>query len=76
MNETEHSRRHPATEAILRYFAWTHLPAPLQLVSRPCAELAVEMVKELGDGPELTAGLRKLMEAKDCFVRHALTKER
>ena len=24
------------------------------------------------DGPELTAGLRKLLEAKDCFVRAAL----
>ena len=24
------------------------------------------------DGPELSAGLRKLLEAKDCFVRQAL----
>lgn len=23
-------------------------------------------------GPELSAGLRKLLEAKDCFVRQAL----
>lgn len=26
----------------------------------------------LSDGPELTAGLRKLLEAKDCFVRQAI----
>lgn len=29
------------------------------------------MIRELPDGPELTAGLRKLLEAKDCFVRQA-----
>jgi hypothetical protein len=27
------------------------------------------------DSPELTAGLRKLLEAKDCFVRAALDSE-
>lgn len=32
------------------------------------------MVDQLPDGPELTAGLRKLLEAKDCFVRAALDK--
>jgi hypothetical protein len=30
------------------------------------------MVDHLPDGPELTVGLRKLLEAKDCFVRAAL----
>jgi hypothetical protein len=30
---------------------------------------AAAMIKRLPDGPELTAGLRKLLEAKDCFVR-------
>jgi hypothetical protein len=30
------------------------------------------MVIALPDGPELTAGLRKLLEAKDCLVRAAL----
>lgn len=30
-----------------------------------------EMADEL-EGPELTAGLRKLLEAKDCMVRAAL----
>ncbi|NDU74057.1 hypothetical protein GWI34_15625 [Actinomadura sp. DSM 109109] len=27
---------------------------------------------DLPDGPELTAELRKLLEAKDCFVRASL----
>ena len=35
-------------------------------------DLAEAMVNALPDGPELTAGLRKLLEAKDCFVRAAL----
>ncbi|GEM_PF-4892334 len=30
------------------------------------------MLDELDDGPELTAGLHKLTEAKDCFVRQSL----
>jgi hypothetical protein len=30
------------------------------------------MISDLPDGPELSAGLRKLLEAKDCFVRAAL----
>ncbi|WP_435583375.1 hypothetical protein [Amycolatopsis thermoflava] len=62
---------HPATAALLKYFAWEHLPAHLQAVSRPFGELAELMASRL-DGPELTAGLRKLLEAKDCCVRAAL----
>lgn len=32
----------------------------------------VSIIANLPDGPELTSGLRKLLEAKDCFVRAAL----
>jgi hypothetical protein len=64
--------RHPGTASVVRYFAWAHLPEHLQAVSAPCALLALTMVDALPDGPELTAGLRKLLEAKDCFVRAAL----
>ena len=64
--------RHPGTVQIMRYFAWSHLPERLQVISAPAGNLAVEMVERLPDGPELTAGLRKLLEAKDCFVRAAL----
>lgn len=61
--------RHPSTNQIARYFEYDHLPAPLQAISKPCHDLAAEMIAALPDGPELTAGLRKLLEAKDCFVR-------
>ena len=38
-------------------------------------ELAENMDVSLSDGPEKTAGLRKLLEAKDCFVRARLENE-
>lgn len=64
--------RHQSTVQILKHFAWAHLPEWLQPTSRAVADLALSMVLSLKDGPELTAGLRKLLEAKDCFVRAAL----
>jgi hypothetical protein len=64
--------RHPGTVGIYRYFAYSHLPKHLQAISKPCHDLAEAMIDALPDGPELTAGLRKLLESKDCFVRAAL----
>lgn len=54
---------------ILKHFEYSHLPADLQAVSAPIGELAKKMDAELPDGPEKSAGLRKLLEAKDCLVR-------
>ncbi len=57
---------------VLQYFEYAHLPEKLQLQSRPVAALAYECACSLPQGPEVAAGLRKLLEAKDCFVRAAL----
>lgn len=57
---------------IMRYFEFKHLPPALQVVSLPIHELAHRMNDALPDGPEKSAGLRKLLEAKDCFVRASL----
>ena len=57
---------------ILRYFEYAHLPVHLQAVSKPIGELAKAMDEILPDGPEKSAGLRKLLEAKDCLVRASL----
>lgn len=57
---------------IQKYFAFDHLPESLKRISQPVGELALEMEAALPDGPEKSAGLRKLLEAKDCFVRAAL----
>lgn len=64
--------RHPATKQIMRWFEYGHLPQHLQDISGPFWEFAHTMIRDLPDGPELTAGLRKLLEAKDCFVRAAV----
>lgn len=57
---------------ILKFFAFAHLPEKLQTVSAPIGELAEAMDKQLPDCAEKSAGLRKLLEAKDCFVRAAI----
>jgi hypothetical protein len=59
----------------LQFFAWKHLPPHLQAVSKPFGELAQKMVEDLPQNAERTAGLRKLLEAKDCAVRAVLYKE-
>ncbi len=59
---------------IMKYFAYAHLPLHLQAVSAPIGKLAEAMDADLPDGAEKSAGLRKLLEAKDCFVRAALDK--
>ena len=63
---------HPSTKHILQFFKWRHLPPDLQLVSQGIADVAEMMAVDLPDNPEKTAGLRKLLEAKDCFVRAKL----
>lgn len=62
---------HPSTHAVLQYFEYEHLPEHLREISRPFCVLARDMAHRL-DGPELTAGLRKLLESKDCMVRAAI----
>lgn len=60
----------------IQYFEYQHLPPKLQAVSRPIGELARLMEDTLPDGPEKSAGMRKLLEAKDCFVRASLPIEK
>ena len=56
----------------VKHFGYSHLPDRLQPISRPFCNLAVSMDHQCPDGPEKDAGLRKLLEAKDCFVRASL----
>jgi hypothetical protein len=65
--------RHPGVTHFDDLFTTDHLPERLAPVSAACRDLAETVLAYLpDDGPELTAGLRKLLEAKDCFVRHAV----
>ena len=75
-------------EHILQFFAYAHLPAHLQAISKPFCELAHAMVEgdngtasgtttfgpPLPRNPERTVALRKLLEAKDAAVRAFLAK--
>jgi hypothetical protein len=56
------------TERALQPFTYDHLRPELAEISRPICELAHKMTVDLPPGPDRTAGLRKLREAKDCFV--------
>lgn len=59
----------------IKFFEYSHLPSKLQEISKPIGDLAHQMEETLPDGPEKSAGMRKLLEAKDCFVRAALEKK-
>ena len=67
-NREELLRAYP----ILAFFEFAHLPLHLQGVSLGVHDVAWRMADTLPRGAETSAGLRKLLEAKDCFVRAAL----
>ena len=62
-------------DRMMQFFAYSHLPPHLQEISKPFGELAQLIVDTLPSNAERTAGLRKLLEAKDCIVRAKLYKE-
>lgn len=59
-------------ESIKRAFDFEHLTGDARIVSEQVAKLADWMIIALPSSPETVAGLRKLLEAKDCFVRQAV----
>jgi hypothetical protein len=62
-------------EHIMQFFAYEHLPANLQAVSKPFGDLARVLINTLPRNPERTVALRKLLEGKDAAVRALLAKE-
>lgn len=68
--------RHPSTVHMMKMLqASPNLPPNLRVVALSFQSMAEELVSLQKDGPELTAGLSKLLEAKGCFVRNALDSE-
>jgi len=74
MAETTDPTNFAPADHILQFFAWEHLPAHLQDVSKPFGILAEQIVETLPRNPERTVALRKLLEAKDAAVRAKLAK--
>lgn len=62
-------------DRMLQFFAYAHLPPHLQEVSKPFFDLATSICTNYPANPERTAGLRKLLEAKDCIVRSTIYKD-
>lgn len=60
------------TAPIMKFFAYEHLPEKLQEISKPICDVAREYESSIPNSAEKSAGLRKLLEAKDCLVRAAL----
>ena len=60
---------------ILKHFEYDHLPPRLAAVSQMFHETAHIMARNYR-GEELKIGLRKLLEAKDCFVRCEVAKSK
>lgn len=58
-----------ATDPILHFFHYAHLPEKLRATSRLFFILAHTLVTTLPRNPERTVALRKLLEAKDAAVR-------
>ena len=70
-HQTHNDNNQPSP--IMQYFNYEHLPQQLQAVSKPIGDLAKQLDNSLKPSAEKSAGLRKLLEAKDCFVRASLT---
>lgn len=68
-NENEDT---PSEDRMLKWFAYTHLPMHLQIVSAWFHDVASVMCQEISPGPERTVALRKLLESKDAAVRAKL----
>jgi len=64
--------RHPGVASLLNELRQSHLPItepdPTHVTAHVLV-LAYRLADQLPEGPELTAGLRKLLEAEDCFLR-------
>lgn len=60
----------------IKFFEYKHLPEKLQEVSKSFYDLAHLLEDAIPDSAEKSAGMRKLLEAKDCFVRANIEVER
>lgn len=62
--------RHPAVYTAMAWLAFSHLPETLQSVSRPLYLAAMNLLVRIpNDTTDLTDAMKKLVEAKDGFVR-------
>ena len=54
---------------LMQFFTWEDVPANAQATAKAIALIAQELDRDMPECAEKTAGLRKLLECRDCFVR-------
>lgn len=54
------------------HFEYDHLQPQLRNIGKACSDLAKFMNSSIPECEEKHIGMRKLLEAKDCFVRAKL----
>ena len=59
---------------VTQFFNYNHLPAHLQEISKPFADLAQHLLETLPPSQQKENALHRLLEAKDCAVRATLIK--
>lgn len=59
-------------DRMLKWFEYDHLPPGLRDISAVFHFAAHKLAENVSPGPERTAALRKLLEAKDAAVRARL----
>lgn len=69
---TEFTADEIATDHILRFFHYAHLPESLRGRSKPFCDLARLIIDTTPRNAERAVALRKLLEAKDAAVRAGL----
>ena len=65
----------PGNYPVLRWLKCEHLNGNAKEIADRCKALAEYVVENGVGGAELAAGLRKLLEAKDCFVRDQIQEQ-
>lgn len=55
-----------------KYFTYKHLPENLQEVSKLFSDLQCQLEEIIPDNAEKSAGMRLLLQCKDCMVRARL----
>lgn len=73
-NQNQTLAKEIASEHIMQFFEYAHLPQHLQLVSMEFRKLADGILANIPRNPERTVALRKLLESKDAAVRAVLAK--
>ena len=58
---------------VIKFFKFDHLPHnKMREIAQQIANLANLLEETIPESPEKSVGMRKLLEAKDCFVRAVL----